>query len=337
MTTVLITGAAGFIGSTLALHLAAQGHTVLACDWSHAQGGTPLDADLQDVPARLRRDRLLRLAAQPQIRYHCLDITQPGAVLALMGDSRAEAVVHLAAQAGVRQSVLAPMDFVGPNLVGFAQVLDACRLAKVQRFLYASSSSVYGLRDDAPFQEDDRTDRPQSFYAATKLANEAMACAYHAQYGLASLGMRFFTVYGPWGRPDMAPLMFARKLLKGETLRLFAKGELLRDFTYVGDTVAAIDRLLHRPQGAAAAQVVNVGHRRPVQVKAFVEILARLTGTVPVIEFAPMQVADVRLTCASEDRLLSMIGSWPDTPLEQGLKSLVDWLQAWEFGRGQPG
>ena len=177
MTTVLITGAAGFIGSTLALHLAAQGHTVLACDWSNAQGGTPLDADLQDVPARLRRDRLLRLAAQPQIRYHCLDITQPGAVLALMGDSRAEAVVHLAAQAGVRQSVLAPMDFVGPNLVGFAQVLDACRLAKVQRFLYASSSSVYGLRDDAPFQEDDRTDRPQSFYAATKLANEAMACA----------------------------------------------------------------------------------------------------------------------------------------------------------------
>jgi UDP-glucuronate 4-epimerase len=207
----------------------------------------------------------------------------------------------------------------------------------VQRFLYASSSSVYGLRDDAPFQEDDRTDRPQSFYAATKLANEAMACAYHAQYGLASLGMRFFTVYGPWGRPDMAPLMFARKLLKGETLRLFAKGELLRDFTYVGDTVAAIDRLLHRPQGAAAAEVVNVGHRRPVQVKAFVEILARLTGTVPVIEFAPMQVADVRLTCASEDRLLSMIGSWPDTPLEQGLKLLVDWLQAWEFDRGQPG
>jgi UDP-glucuronate 4-epimerase len=326
MTTVLITGAAGFIGSTLALHLAAQGHTVLACDWSNVQGDTPLDPDLQDVPARLRRDRLVRLAAHPQIRYHCLDITQPGAVLTLIGDSRVEAVVHLAAQAGVRQSVLAPMDFVGPNLV-----------AKIQRFLYASSSSVYGLRDDAPFQEDDRTDRPQSFYAATKLANEAMACAYHAQYGMASLGMRFFTVYGPWGRPDMAPLMFARKLLKGETLRLFAKGELHRDFTYVGDTVAAIDRLLHRPQGDAAAEVVNVGHRRPVQVKAFVEILARLTDTVPVIEFAPMQVADVTLTCASEDRLLSMIGSWPDTPLEQGLKSLVDWLQAWEFGRGQPG
>lgn len=330
MTNVVITGAAGFIGATLSKHLAQKGHHVFACDWANAQGYTPLDYSQNELAVRLRRGRLAHLLNDPMIRYECMDITQHGALLEYVRHCRPKAVIHLAAQAGVRHSVQAPLDFAGPNLLGFVQVLDACRLAQIPRFLYASSSSVYGSRNDAPFRETDTVGRPQSFYAATKLANEAMAYAYHVQYGTASLGMRFFTVYGPWGRPDMAPLMFARKIRDGESLVLFSQGELERDFTYVDDTVAAIDRLLHHHDIHHGAQIINVGHQKPVQVKKFVEILSRLMGKAPRLNFASMQKGDVALTCASEEKLLSLIEEWPCTPLETGLRNMVDWLREWE-------
>ena len=224
----------------------------------------------------------------------------------------------------------APMDFVTPNLVGFSHVLDACHRLEVPRLLYASSSSVYGMRSQVPFVESDRTDQPQSFYAATKMANELMAYAYHSQYGMASLGMRFFTVYGPWGRTDMAPFMFAQNIRRGLPIKVFGEGKLRRDFTYVDDIVEAITGLVARPSLVAGADIVNMGHQRPVEVNAFIDLLAGHLKRQPIIEYAPMQVADVALTCASEDRLLGMLGSWRETPLDKGLEHFVQWLQDWD-------
>jgi UDP-glucuronate 4-epimerase len=333
---IAVTGAAGFIGSSLALHLAQMGHGVHACDWSDRSGRTPLDTPADSTLARLRAERLGLLAQTPGVHLSQLDLAAPGAFSAWVSERQPDVVIHLAAQAGVRHSMQAPLDFVGPNLIGFAHVLDACHRQGVQRLLYASSSSVYGMRDTAPFLEDDRTDSPESFYAATKQANEAMAKAYHAQYGLRSLGMRFFTVYGPRGRPDMAPFLFAQAIRRQETLTLFAEGELLRDFTYVDDTVAAIAALASPDARWEGSTVVNLGHHRPVSVNSFVKCLADQLGLAPIIAYAPMQKADVKLTCASETRLLSMIGSWPDTPLDEGLGRFVDWLQDWD-PLNQPG
>lgn len=327
---IVLTGAAGFIGSRLALWLASQGLTVHACDWADPSGRTPTDPHTDSVLARLRAGRLQALKQTAGIHLQQLDIAQPDAFAQWIGPLRPDAVIHLAAQAGVRHSMQAPLDFVAPNLIGFSQVLDACRQYEVKRLLYASSSSVYGMRDNAPFCEDDRTDQPQSFYAATKQANEVMAMAYHAQYGLQSLGMRFFTVYGPWGRPDMAPFIFAQAIRRQKPITVFANGELMRDFTYVNDTVSAVAALVAPQARWHGATVVNVGHQRPVSVNTFVTTLAARLGIKPIIEHAPMQKADVALTCASENRLLSMIDNWPDTPLEQGLGLFVDWLKKWD-------
>ena len=327
---IAITGAAGFIGSSLALFLARLGHGVHACDWADRSGCTPLDTAPDSTQARLRAERLGILAKTPGVHLSHFDLAASGAFAEWLAQRQPEVVIHLAAQAGVRHSMQSPLDFVAPNLIGFAYVLDACHRHGVKQLLYASSSSVYGMRDKAPFLEEDRTDRPESFYAATKQANEAMAMAYHAQYGLRSLGMRFFTVYGPRGRPDMAPFLFAQAMRRQETITLFAKGALLRDFTYIDDTVAAIAALAGPDALWEGATVVNVGHHRPVSVNSFVKCLADKLGVEPVIAYAAMQKADVKLTCASEARLLGMIGQWPDTPLETGLSQFVSWLQDWD-------
>jgi UDP-glucuronate 4-epimerase len=241
-----------------------------------------------------------------------------------------DVVVHLAAQAGVRHSVKSPMDFVKSNLNGFANVLDACKHYEVKEFLYASSSSVYGSRTDAPFKETDRCDSPESFYAATKIANEVMAQAYFAQYKTPSLGLRFFTVYGPWGRLDMAPLLFAQKMRKRQTIQLFGDGLLKRDFTFVGDTVFAITRLIELGVSRQGVAVVNVGHSNPIQVTEFVKILSECLGIEPVIELAPMQVSDVPLTCASDHKLVKLIGEWPNTSMKDGLTDMAKWLVHWQ-------
>jgi len=333
----MVTGAAGFIGSRLALHLAQRGHTVYACDWADDSGCTPLEPDPNSTASRLRAARMAAVRQASGVHWQRLDVAHPSALLDWMASVRPERVIHLAAQAGVRHSMQAPQDFVASNLVGFANVLLACHRHQVARLLYASSSSVYGMRSEAPFDETDRTDRPQSFYAATKQANEAMAFSFHAQYGLQSLGMRFFTVYGPWGRPDMAPYLFAQAIRRQKPVTLFAAGELMRDFTYVDDTVAAVTALAlheHRWQGA---EVVNVGHQRPIRVIDFVQVLSDLLQTSPLIEHAPMQTADVALTCASESRLLHLVDAWPDTPLREGLGQFVQWLEGWDpLGHGHP-
>lgn len=326
---IAITGGAGFIGSTLAMALAQAGHSVYSIDWVDDNGQTPQDRYPDPWLQRLRLERVARLR-QAGVDHQVMDIGQPGQLFGHLQTIKPEAVIHLAAQAGVRHSMQAPLDFVWPNLQGFAQVLDTCHRLGIERLLYASSSSVYGARHSAPFVETDRTDQPQSFYAATKIANEAMAMAYDSQYGLKSIGMRFFTVFGPWGRPDMAPFLFAQKIRRRQPIRLFAEGQLLRDFTYVDDTVAAVMGLCQLPQWVGQATVVNVGHHTPVKVTDFVSQLAARLGETALLEMAPMQTADVPLTCADEQRLLSLLGQWPNTSLAQGIDQFLSWLETWD-------
>jgi len=328
---VLVTGVAGFIGSHLVKSLHALGYAVAGCDKVDPHSGLAGAADSADpFLARLRKDRLQACVTRLGVKYFQIDMGQADAFASVVAQWQPDTVVHLAAQAGVRHSMQAPMDFVTPNLVGFSHVLDACHRLQVPRLLYASSSSVYGMRSQVPFVESDRTDQPQSFYAATKMANELMAYAYHSQYGMASLGMRFFTVYGPWGRTDMAPFMFAQNIRRGLPIKVFGEGKLRRDFTYIEDIVEAITGLVAHPSLVAGADIVNMGHQRPVEVNAFIDLLAGHLKRQPMIEYAPMQVADVALTCASEDRLLGMLGSWRETPLDKGLEHFVQWLQDWD-------
>ena len=328
---VLVTGAAGFIGSRLAGHLCSKGMEVVGCDIYNFRNQFFDVGDSHHINIqRLRHDRLLHFLVNQHIEYHTIDLADHQCVQNLFKKVKPDIVVHLAAQAGVRHSVKAPMDFVRSNLNGFANVLDACKQFEVAQFLYASSSSVYGARNAAPFFETERCDTPESFYAATKIANEMMAQAYCAQYKTPSLGLRFFTVYGPWGRLDMAPIMFAQKIQKNQCIQLFGNGELKRDFTFVGDTIFAIDRLIEMGYGKIGAEVVNVGHSNPIQVSDFLQTLSDCLNKAPVVEMAPMQISDVPLTCASDQKLESWIGQWPQTPLKQGLKEMTDWLQNWD-------
>lgn len=330
MKRVLVTGAAGFIGSRLVDHLNSMGYEVAGCD---IHNPTHQFFDVGDSKyvslQRLRVGRLEFFLKRNQINYWTVDLSEFNQVRKLFANIKPDVVVHLAAQAGVRHSVQAPMDFVKSNLNGFANVLDACHHFGVQKFLYASSSSVYGARTLAPFKENDRTDSPESFYAATKMANELLAKSYFAQYEMPSMGMRFFTVYGPWGRPDMAPILFAQKMKMQQPLQLFGNGNLKRDFTFVTDTVFAIERLIQIPTKHLGADVVNVGHSNPVEVKEFVKVLASCMKIKPEIQLAPMQISDVPMTCASDEKLVRLIGKWPNTPLKEGLGEMTKWLEQW--------
>jgi UDP-glucuronate 4-epimerase len=328
---VLITGVAGFIGSRLAEHLNALGYEVLGCDiYNFRNQFFDVGDSNHLILQRLRFDRIAHFLQRNQIQYQSIDLSDHGAVMSMFESFQPDVVVHLAAQAGVRHSVKSPMDFVKSNLNGFANVLDACKHCEVQEFLYASSSSVYGSRTDAPFKETDRCDTPESFYAATKIANEVMAQAYFAQYKTPSLGLRFFTVYGPWGRLDMAPILFAQKMRKKQAIQLFGDGLLKRDFTFVGDTVFAITRLIELGVSRQGVDVVNVGHSNPIQVTEFVKILSECLGIEPMLELAPMQVSDVPLTCASDHKLVKLIGEWPNTSMKDGLTDMAKWLVNWQ-------
>ena len=328
---VLITGVAGFIGSRLAEHLNALGYEILGCDiYNFRNQFFDVGDSNHLILQRLRYDRIAHFLQRNQIQYQAIDLSDHGAVMTLFGSFQPDVVVHLAAQAGVRHSVKSPMDFVKSNLNGFANVLDACKQCEVQEFLYASSSSVYGARTDAPFRETDRCDTPESFYAATKIANEVMAQAYYAQYKTPSLGLRFFTVYGPWGRLDMAPILFAQKMRKKQAIQLFGDGLLKRDFTFVGDTIFALTRLIELGVSRQGVDVVNVGHSNPIQVTEFVKILSECLGIEPVVELAPMQVSDVPLTCASDHKLVNLIGEWPHTSMKDGLTDMTKWLVNWQ-------
>ncbi|MEO7115049.1 MAG: NAD-dependent epimerase/dehydratase family protein [Caldimonas sp.] len=320
----LVTGAAGFIGAHVAARLARAGVRVVGCDEFNAY-----------YDPRLKRDRVAALLAPLGVDCHAIDLSDAVATSDFLHrHGPFDTVVHLAAQAGVRHSIKAPMDYVRSNVAGFVAVLQACAETKVGHVVYASSSSVYGARTEAPFAEGDRTDAPASLYAATKQAGEAIAHSYASVHALPVTGLRFFTVYGPWGRPDMAYFSFARRMRRGETIPVFARGELLRDFTYIDDAVDAVQRLLERgpprPADGVPAEIFNVGSHRPVRVLDFIASLERAVGRPAMIDFQPMQAGDVPLTCADPERLLAAIGPWAKTSLDQGLENFARWLDAWE-------
>lgn len=319
---ILVTGAAGFVGSFVAARLASMGHQVVGCDNFN---------DYYDP--RLKDDRVAALLAPAGIECVRLDIADSGALMALFERVRPTLVVHLAAQAGVRYSLQNPAAYIQSNLVGFGNILEACRQHGIGHLLYASSSSVYGSNAKVPFSETDRVDEPVSLYAATKKANELMAHSYSHLYGFPATGLRFFTVYGPWGRPDMAYFSFTEKMVRGERIPVFAEGKLTRDFTYIDDIVEGVVRLLFKPQPAApdkvAHAVFNIGNNQPVMVLDFIHTLERVLGVDAELDFQPMQPGDVPATHADTTRLQDWVGYKPSTSLETGLTHYRDWYRSW--------
>ena len=327
----LVTGAAGFIGSQVAQTLALQGHLVVGID------------NLNDYydPA-LKHARLERITTeltaqncQDNFQFVRLDIADREAVAQLFANEKFERVIHLAAQAGVRYSIDNPMAYVDSNLVGMMTILEGCRHHKVQHLVYASSSSVYGNQEKVPFSETDAVDTPISLYAATKKANELMAHTYSHLYQLPTTGLRFFTVYGPWGRPDMAPWKFTKAILAGQAIDVYNHGKLMRDFTYIDDIVEGIIRIQDKVPGSAdyptqlAANpfyaLYNIGNNQPVALEDFIAAIEQAAGVTAQKNYLPMQAGDVYQTYADMERLKNAVDFKPSVALTDGMKKFVDW------------
>lgn len=313
--TILVTGAAGFIGANVCRALRAQGRAVVGLDNYN---------DYYDP--QIKRDRVAALCPDTDIR--ALDLTDRDGLAALFDEAGIERVVHLAAQAGVRYSLSNPHAYVDSNLVGFVNLLELCRHRGVQHLAYASSSSVYGDSATPPFSEDQRIDKPRSLYAATKAANELMAYTYAQLYGLRATGLRFFTVYGPWGRPDMAPLLFSRAVLAGRPIEVFNHGQMRRDFTYIDDIVAGvIGALDHPPQDAPPHRVFNLGNHTPVELERFIQVIEDAAGRPAQKIYKPMQPGDMVETMADTARAHAAFGFEPATSIEAGLPGVVAWCR----------
>lgn len=324
---ILVTGAAGFVGSFVAARLAASGHAVYGCDNFN---------DYYDP--QLKQARVQALLSPVGVSCENVELADNAQVTQLFERIKPTRVVHLAAQAGVRYSLQNPAAYIQSNLVGFGNVLEACRQHAVQHLVYASSSSVYGANAKVPFSEADRVDAPVSLYAATKKSNELMAHSYSHLFQLPCTGLRFFTVYGPWGRPDMAYFSFAEKMAKGEPIPVFAEGLLTRDFTYIDDIVEGVVRLLFKPtpvgaNGEAPQAVFNIGNHNPVQVLDFIRTLERVMGVPAQMQFLPMQAGDVPATHADIDKLRDWVGFTPTTTLETGLTRFYAWYRDWSAQR----
>lgn len=326
---ILVTGAAGFIGFHLCRRLLARGDEVLGVDNLN---------DYYDV--RLKRARLDQLRGEKAFRFDRIDLADRAAAQSLFSRERFGAVVHLAAQAGVRYSLVNPLAYVDANLAGFGHVLEGCRRAEPGHLVFASSSSVYGPSHRTPFSEHDPADHPGSFYAATKRANELMAHSYAHLHGIPCTGLRFFTVYGPWGRPDMAYFSFTEKILAGKPISVFNRGELERDFTYIDDIVEGVVRVIGAPPrpnpsqplsspavSTAPYRVYNIGNNRPVKLLDFIALLERLLGRKATLDFLPMQPGEMLRTCADVSDLEKAVGFRPDTPIEVGLARFVEWYR----------
>ena len=314
---VLVTGAAGFIGMHCAARLLERGDTVLGID-----NLSPY------YSVDLKRDRLRQLQSKAAFSFELLDIADGQALEQAFARAQPEAVLHLAAQPGVRYSLENPASYVQSNLVGFANLLESCRRHPPGHLVYASSSSVYGTNAKLPWSEDANVDHPISLYAATKKANELMAHTYSHLYALRATGLRYFTVYGPWGRPDMSPMLFARAIMEGKPIQVFNHGNMQRDFTYVDDVVEATLRVLERPaQGTPPHRVLNVGNHQPVRLLDYIAMLERALGREAVKELKPMQPGDVPATYADTRALQAATGFAPSTPLAEGLARFADWFR----------
>jgi UDP-glucuronate 4-epimerase len=329
----LVTGAAGFIGFHTSQRLLARGDVVLGLD------------NLNDYYSlRLKQDRIKQLLSQPGFSFHKIDLVDRDGVAALFARERFDRVIHLAAQAGVRYSLQNPYAYVASNVVGFLNVLEGCRHAGTPHLVYASSSSVYGANQKMPFAVHDPVDHPLSLYAATKKSNELMAHAYSHLYGLPTTGLRFFTVYGPWGRPDMALWLFADAILAGRAIDVFNHGQMRRDFTYIDDIVEGVVRVADRiatrdPNWSPAApdpassfapfRVYNIGNNQPIELMKLIALLEQALGKKAAVNFLPMQPGDVPATYADIDDLTRDVGFRPSTPIEVGVARFVDWYRAY--------
>lgn len=314
---IFLTGAAGFIGSHAARALLDRGHEVLGIDNLNAY-----------YDPALKRARLSRLEGQEGFRFAEQDIADADAIGSMVADYRPQRILHLAAQAGVRYSLENPMAYVQSNLVGHVSVLEAARHCdSVEHLVYASSSSVYGERDDAPFSEDDPVNAPVSLYAATKRSDELISATYSRLYGIAQTGLRFFTVYGPWGRPDMAYWSFTDAILRGQTIRLFNEGRMERDFTYIDDVIETAMRIVDDTPDRGAHRVYNIGGSDPRPLADFISALETACGRKAVTEMAPMQAGDVTRTAADVTRIRADYGYAPSTKIEDGLARFVAWYR----------
>ncbi len=306
---VLVTGVAGFIGMHCAQRLLARGDEVVGVD-----NLSPY------YSVQLKKDRLKQLSLQCEM----LDIADAAALNEVFEKHMPDAVLHLAAQAGVRYSIENPGSYVQANLVGFANLLECCRHHPPRHLVFASSSSVYGANTKLPWSEEDKVDHPVSLYAATKKSNELMAHVYSHLYSLSVTGLRYFTVYGPWGRPDMSPMLFSKAILEGRPIQVFNHGDMQRDFTYIDDIVEGTIRVLDRPSRYA---VYNIGNHQPVELLDYIAALGRALGKEPRLEMQPMQPGDVKATYADTSALQKAVGFAPSTPLGVGLERFAQWFR----------
>ena len=319
----LVTGVAGFIGSHVAAELLSRGHSVIGID------------NLNDYYAvDLKRMRLERLQIYPKFKFFQLDISEPEKLLALEQRDTIDRVIHLAAQAGVRYSLENPFAYAASNLTGHLSLLEFCRHAARKPVLaYASSSSVYGEGLPTPYKEDAPVDHPVSLYAATKRADELMSQSYAKLYGVQQIGMRFFTVYGPWGRPDMAYWTFTERILRGKAIRVFNHGQMRRDFTYIDDALNAVLAIAEQPahfnDPDRPHKIYNIGHNQPVALLDFIQTIERVTGREALKVFEPMQPGDVFDTCADISRIQADYGYQPRTDLQTGLEKFVEWFEVY--------
>ena len=309
---VLVTGAAGFIGMHAAQRLLERGDEVIGVD-----NLSPY------YSVKLKKDRLARLKHR-RFKFHKLDLAKAGALEALFRKARPGAVLHLAAQAGVRHSLKNPQAYIQANIVGFANLLECCRAYPPSHLVFASSSSVYGSNPTLPWSESHNVDNPISLYAATKKADELMAHVYSHLFGLRTTGLRFFTVYGPWGRPDMSPMLFASAIMQGKPIQVFNRGDMQRDFTYVDDVVEGTLRVLDRPNQYA---IYNIGNHQPVALLDYIATLERALGKKAKLALKPMQPGDVKSTYADTAALHAAVGFAPSTPLETGLARFAEWFK----------
>ena len=330
---ILVTGAAGFIGMHVSQLLLARGDRVVGLD------------NLNDYYSpELKQDRLSRLLPSAGFRFVKMDVADRAAMASLFAEEGFDRVVHLAAQAGVRYSLVNPHAYIDSNVVGFMNVLEGCRHVGVQHLVYASSSSVYGGNTKMPFSEHDNIDHPVSMYAATKKANELMAHTYSHLFGLATTGLRFFTVYGLWGRPDMALFLFAKAILEDRAIDVFNHGEMVRDFTYIDDIAEGVVRVLDRPAAADPAfdpaqpdparsnapyRVFNIGNSDPVRLMDFIESIEQSLGKPALKNFLPLQDGDVPATFAEVTELTGWTGFKPATPVREGVARFVDWYRSY--------
>jgi UDP-glucuronate 4-epimerase len=331
MTKILVTGAAGFIGFHTTRRLLARGDEVVGFD------------NVNDYySVQLKRDRLAILEGEPKFRFVKADLADSATIARLFEVERFDKVVNLAAQAGVRYSLENPGAYIQANLVGFGNILEGCRQNGVQHLVYASSSSVYGANTQMPFSVHQNVDHPLSLYAATKKSNELMAHCYSHLFGLPTTGLRFFTVYGPWGRPDMAMFLFTKAILQGEPIRVFNHGKMRRDFTYVDDIVEGVLRTLdHTPvanpqwsgdepdpgTSRGPYRVYNIGNNRPEELLDVIALLEECLGRKAIKEFLPMQPGDVPATFADVDDLIRDVGFRPATPIKEGISRFVAWYR----------